>query len=89
MMNRDNLNNVRCEISRNFSNKKLEDKINELKTNRPKILDTYAEAQMNIRMFTNLKLCVCVCVCVKGEGEFVGSSASNAIGDYIQLSLKE
>jgi hypothetical protein len=38
----------------------MKDKINGLETNMQKILETYTGAQINIKMFTNLKLRVYV-----------------------------
>jgi hypothetical protein len=56
----DNLQNLRCESSRTFRNKKreyLKDKINELETNnKTKILKICTEAKMNLRKDTNLEL---------------------------------
>jgi hypothetical protein len=57
-INGDNLNNVRCEASRYFKDKKreyLKDKINEFATNSKKtrMLKTCIEAYINLRGATN------------------------------------
>jgi uncharacterized NAD(P)/FAD-binding protein YdhS len=59
-INRDNLQNLRCDTSRIFRTQKkeyLKGKINELETyNKNKKLEICAEAYMNLRKGTNLEL---------------------------------
>jgi hypothetical protein len=56
-VNGNNKGNARCKANRTFRTRKREymkDKINELQTNRTKILDTLREASMNLRWVTSL-----------------------------------
>jgi hypothetical protein len=59
-INGDNLNNVRCEASRHFKNKKreyLKDKINKLATNsKNKNIWDHIEELMNLRGATNQEI---------------------------------
>jgi len=57
--NVDNLSNVRCDASRHFRNKKeayLKDRIEELETNRSKILGTCVGVSITLRRVTSIEV---------------------------------